>query len=231
MKLKQIIVIAAMFMSTTAFAQFTQNGTKNQSPVEKGWNSIYVSYNMLKYSQAAILEMWDSGYNKAYNGLSVGYDRAIALTSRLPLYIEVGGAIQYARQHIKEDDGSVNINLLSGKIPVSVLYRWNIFGSNWSIVPKAGFDGRINIWGEEEDSYKNWKDELEKQRYSIFKEDDGLYGEAKCSRFQVGWHIGADIEYDSLFLGITYGADMNAFCKEIARIHFKTLTIAFGYKF
>lgn len=118
MKLKHIFVITAMLMSTTAFAQFTHSGGRNQSSAEEGWNSIYASYNMLKYSQEML-----SG-NKAYNGFSIGYDRAIGLTSKIPLYVEIGGAIQYAGQNIKtndEDHVKTTSNLLSVKVPVSVL--------------------------------------------------------------------------------------------------------------
>lgn len=244
MKNKHIFVITAMLMSTTAFAQFTHSGGRNQSSVEKGWNSIYASYNMLKYSQ----EMFD--YNQAYNGFSVGYDRAIGLTSKIPLYVEIGGAIQYAGQSIKdndEDDGKTTSNLLSVKVPVSVLYRWNIANSNWSIIPKVGFDGRFNVLGKGKETHTDfYSSSLIKHvitnKYNMFKEGengkDGLNGlnasGEKCSRFQVGWHVGANVEYKSLLLGINYGADMNAFCKEycgISNVHFKMLSITIGHKF
>lgn len=243
MKIKHIFVITAMLMSTTAFAQFTHSGGRNQSSSEEGWNSIYASYNMLKYSQ----EMF--GWNKAYNGFSVGYDRAIGLTSKIPLYIEIGGAIQYAGQSVKsndEDYEKTTSNLLSVKVPVSVLYRYNIANSNWSIIPKAGFDGRFNVLGKGKETYTDYhySDKLTiTNRYNMFKEGengkDGYNGlnasGDKCSRFQVGWHVGANVEYKSLLLGITYGTDMNAFCKEfnetVYNIHFKTLLITIGHKF
>ena len=244
MKLKHIFVITAMLMSTTAFAQFTHSGGRNQSSAEEGWNSIYASYNMLKYSQEML-----SG-NKAYNGFSIGYDRAIGLTSKIPLYVEIGGAIQYAGQNIKVNDDEGNVkttsNLLSVKVPVSILYRWNVANSNWSIIPKAGFDGRFNVLGKGKETYTA-SDYSHKftttNRYNMFKEGEngtdgynGLYASGdKCSRFQVGWHVGANVEYKSLLLGITYGADMNAFCKEylemVSNIHFKTLSITIGHKF
>lgn len=243
MKLKHIFVITAMLMSTTAFAQFTHSGGRNQSSAEEGWNSIYASYNMLTYSQ----EM--ARCNKAYNGFSIGYDRAIGLTSKIPLYVEIGGAIQYAGQNIKvNDEGNLKMtsNLLSVKVPVSILYRWNVANSNWSIIPKAGFDGRFNVLGKGKQTYtaSDYSHEFTTtNRYNMFKEvengKDGYNGlnalGDKCSRFQVGWHVGANVEYKSLLLGITYGADMNAFCKEyceiVSNIHFKTLSITIGHKF
>lgn len=242
MKVKHIFVITAMLMSTTAFAQFTHSGGRNQSSAEEGWNSIYASYNMLKYSQ----EM--AGYNKAYNGFSIGYDRAIGLTSKIPLYVEIGGAIQYAGQKVNEEDDESNAkttsNLLSVKVPVSILYRWNVANSNWSIIPKAGFDGRFNVLGKGTYTASDHSHKFTTtNRYNMFKEGEngkdvynGLNASGdKCSRFQVGWHVGANVEYKSLLLGITYGADMNAFCKEyceiVSNIHFKTLSITIGHKF
>lgn len=243
MKIKHIFVITAMLMSTTSFAQFTHSGGRNQSSAEEGWNSIYASYNMLKYSQEML------AYNKAYNGVSIGYDRAIGLTSKIPLYVEIGGAIQYAGQNIKvknEDNEKAASNLLSVKVPVSILYRWNVANSNWSVIPKAGFDGRFNVLGKGKVAYtdSDYSHEFTTtNRYNMFKEGengkDGYNGlnasGDKCSRFQVGWHVGANVEYKSLLLGITYGADMNAFCKEfnetVYNIHFKTLSITIGHKF
>ena len=243
MKIKHIFVITAMLMSTTSFAQFTHSGGRNQSSAEEGWNSIYASYNMLKYSQEML------AYNKAYNGVSIGYDRAIGLTSKIPLYVEIGGAIQYAGQNIKvknEDNEKAASNLLSVKVPVSILYRWNVANSNWSVIPKAGFDGRFNVLGKGKVTYtdSDYSHEFTTtNRYNMFKEGengkDGYNGlnasGDKCSRFQVGWHVGANVEYKSLLLGITYGADMNAFCKEfnetVYNIHFKTLSITIGHKF
>lgn len=244
MKIKHIFVITAMLMSTTAFAQFTHSGGRNQSSAEEGWNSIYASYNMLKFSQEML------AYNKAYNGFSIGYDRAIGLTSKIPLYVEIGGAIQYAGQKVNREDDESNAkttsNLLSVKVPVSILYRWNVANSNWSIIPKAGFDGRFNVLGKGKETYTA-SDHSHKftttNRYNMFKEGEngkdvynGLNASGdKCSRFQVGWHVGANVEYKSLLLGITYGADMNAFCKEyyeiVSNIHFKTLSITIGHKF
>lgn len=241
MKIKHFFVITAMLMSTTAFAQFTHSGGRNQSSVEKGWNSIYASYNMLKYSQEMFV------YNKAYNGFSVGYDRAIGLISKIPLYVEIGGAIQYAGQNIKDNVGGyvkTTSNLLSVKVPVSILYRWNVANSNWSIIPKAGFDGRFNVLGKGKETSSDYSHKFTTtNRYNMFKEgengEDGYNGlnalGDKCRRFQVGWHVGANVEYKSLLLGITYGADMNAFCKEfnetVYNIHFKTLLITIGHKF
>lgn len=241
MKIKHFFVITAMLMSTTAFAQFTHSGRRNQSSVEEGWNSIYASYNMLKYSQEMFI------YNKAYNGFSVGYDRAIGLISKIPLYVEIGGAIQYAGQNIKDNVGGyvkTTSNLLSVKVPVSILYRWNVANSNWSIIPKAGFDGRFNVLGKGKETSSDYSHKFTTtNRYNMFKEgengEDGYNGlnalGDKCRRFQVGWHVGANVEYKSLLLGITYGADMNAFCKEfnetVYNIHFKTLLITIGHKF
>lgn len=242
MKTKRIIALVAILMCTTAFAQTTRS-ERSQSSSEKGWNSIYASYNMLKYSKQMF------GFNKAYNGLSIGYDRAFILSSKLPLYMEIGGAIQYAGQYIKDydwddDNSKITANLLSVKVPVSVLYRWNIHGSKWSIVPKAGLDGRWNIVGVGKDMYddEDWSYNVKRitDKYNMFKgeskgededPDDGLYGSgAKCNRFQAGWHIGVNVEYNSLLFGIAYTTDINAFCRQFDA-HFRTLAVTIGYRF
>ncbi len=238
MKIKQIIAVAAMLISTTAFAQSPEGGERNHSLEKGGWNSVYISYNMLKYSKQMF------AYNKAYNGLSIGYDRAIGLSSKLPFYIEFGGAFQYAGQSVDnydfdDDDSNATANILSVKVPVSVLYRWHIPNSNWSVIPKAGLDGRLNVIGKGKLTYNDeeWSsDKRITEKYDMFKgegkdSDNGLYGcGEKCKRFQFGLHVGVNMEYDSIILGISYTTDINAFCK-LLDAHFRTLAITIGCRF
>ena len=54
----------------------------------------------------------------------------------------------------------------------------------------------------------------------------GLADEAK--RFQLGWQIGADIDFSGVILGISYGTDMGEFLKDCK---FKTTTLSLGFRF
>ena len=68
------------------------------------------------------------------------------------------------------------------------------------IAPYAGLYFRGNLFGEHEYDGEtcNWFDDME---------DGG--GEAK--RFSYGFQIGVGVEFNKLYLGISYGTDLNKF--------------------
>ena len=107
MKIKFLALVAAMMISTTSFAQFSQSKSSSNSSneISKGWNSLYVQYNSIGTSYS--LSSFDygdedqkaidnSGLSDKLNAFSIGYNRAINLTPSTPLYLEVGAALQYA---------------------------------------------------------------------------------------------------------------------------------------
>ena len=49
MKIKFLALVAAMMISTTSFAQFSQSKSSSNSSneISKGWNSLYVQYNSI----------------------------------------------------------------------------------------------------------------------------------------------------------------------------------------
>lgn len=112
MKIKFLALVAAMMISTTSFAQFSQSKSSSNSSneISKGWNSLYVQYNSIGTSYS--LSSFDYGdeYQKAIdnsglsdklNAFSIGYNRAINVAPSIPLYVEFGAALQYAFYSVK----------------------------------------------------------------------------------------------------------------------------------
>lgn len=62
MKIKLFTLVAAMMVSLTSFAQFSQSKGSSSSEVSKGWNSVYVQYNNLGTSYSL-----PSGYDSNLN--------------------------------------------------------------------------------------------------------------------------------------------------------------------
>lgn len=166
MKIKFLALVAAMMISTTSFAQFSQskNFSNSSNEISKGWNSLYVQYNSIgtSYSLSSFNDRYDdygdeyqkaidnSGLSEKLNAFSIGYNRTINLTPSAPLYLEIGAALQYAF-YSDEVGQEVTLkytgNMLTAKVPVSLLYHVAIPNSDFAIEPFAGIDFKYNIIG------------------------------------------------------------------------------------
>lgn len=248
MKIKFLALVAAMMISTTSFAQFSQskNFSNSSNEISKGWNSLYVQYNSIgtSYSLSSFNDRYDdddygdednSGLSEKLNAFSIGYNRTINLTPSAPLYLEIGAALQYAF-YSDEVGQEVTLkytgNMLTAKVPVSLLYHVAIPNSDFAIEPFAGIDFKYNIIGtaKREVTYKYYgetkKDEDKLDNIFDKKDCDGH----QANRFQAGWHVGANFVYKKAFIGISYGQDFSKFHDDID-LKFNTLSATLGCRF
>lgn len=219
--LRSLLVLAFIGLATgTASAQFANSSSSSASAGSSiwttvntdGYNRIYVSYLPSK------LKVSDSDGNiKMKGSFEAGYLRGIGLTSNVPLYLEVGGALQY-RSYSEEDYGfETKVNALSLNIPVALTYRINI-NEDFAISPNFGFDFRINMMGK----FKELDDDGEElSNFDLFSDGD-------WKRFQAGWHIGVGLDYRALHFGVQYGTDFNEIAEEL-KIATTSVTLGFNF--
>lgn len=218
--LRSLLVLAFIGLATgTASAQFANSSSSSASAGSSiwttvntdGYNRIYVSYLPSK------LKVSDSDGNiKMKGSFEAGYLRGIGLTSNVPLYLEVGGALQY-RSYSEEDYGyETKFNMLSLNIPVALTYRINVT-DDFAVSPNFGFDFRVNVMGKEKVTEDG--DELY---------DTDLFSDADWKRFQAGWHIGVGLDYRALHFGVQYGTDFNEIAEEL-KIATTSVTLGFNF--
>ena len=218
--LRSLLVLAFIGLATgTASAQFANSSSSSASAGSSiwttvntdGYNRIYVSYLPSK------LKVSDSDGNiKMKGSFEAGYLRGIGLTSNVPLYLEVGGALQY-RSYSEEDYGyETKFNMLSLNIPVALTYRINVT-DDFAVSPNFGFDFRVNVMGKEKVTEDG--DELY---------DTDLFSDADWNRFQAGWHIGVGLDYRALHFGVQYGTDFNEIAEEL-KIATTSVTLGFNF--
>jgi len=161
-KFKFLFALVALFACTNAFAQFTKSSSKKD--IKKGWTTVYVQYSPLKMAaQSSSFNnsdgIFDYGGKKSVtlNGLSLGANHAFSLTTKAPLFLEVGGAIRYAfkTKMIREYDDyaeyKCKLNLLTLKVPVSVVYDIQAT-DNFEILPFAGLYLSYHFWLKSQNS-------------------------------------------------------------------------------
>lgn len=217
--LRSLLVLAFIGLATgTASAQFANSSSSSASGSSiwttvntDGYNRIYVSYlpSKLKFNDG------DEDL-KLKGSFEAGYLRGIGLTSNVPLYLEVGGALQY-RSYSEEDYGyETKFNMLSLNIPVALTYRINVT-DDFAVSPNFGFDFRVNVMGKEKVTEDG--DELY---------DTDLFSDADWKRFQAGWHIGVGLDYRALHFGVQYGTDFNEIAEEL-KIATTSVTLGFNF--
>ena len=219
MKFKTLLLAAAMMVCASASAQFTNASSKKSSSsteVTSGWNNLYVQYNSHKFNDND-----NALFHKgSMDGFTIGYNRGIGLSSSMPLYLEVGGGLQYSTG--SNDD--VDVHLLSVVAPVSVLYHFSFPNSTIGIEPLAGLNFRYNGWGEIKD---------DEDKADPFSKDD--YDDP-ANRFQVGLHLGVNAVFKKFVLGLKYNIGLSNFWKvkgdgESTNVKFNTFTISAGFRF
>lgn len=233
-KFKTILLVAFLTASANSFAQFSNSSSKNSSSSD-GWNTIWVQWNPSQFSP-------DKGDSQSFTGLSLGFSHAFPVSNSIPLLVEAGVGLQYS--FFKEDldefddydsdysDYSVEqkVNMFSAKIPVHIMYDWQIPNSSVSIIPFAGLNMRFNFSGKEKIEYSKYlKDyyEMEDEDVNLFdkKEMDG----DQWNRFQIGWELGVKAKFNNKFLvGVSYGQDFSEIAEK-TKIH--TTSITLGYCF
>ncbi len=221
MKFKTLLLAAAMMVCASASAQFTNASSKKSSSsteVTSGWNNLYVQYNSHKFNDND-----NALFHKgSMDGFTIGYNRGIGLSSSMPLYLEVGGGLQYSTG----SNNDVDVHLLSVVAPVSVLYHFSFPNSTIGIEPLAGLNFRYNGWGEIKD---------DEDKGDPFSDDDT--DDNPANRFQVGLHLGVNAVFKKFVLGLKYNIGLSNFWKvkgaykETTDIKFNTFTISAGFRF
>ena len=219
--LKALLVLAFVGLAGTASAQFANSGSSASGSSiwttvnTDGYNRVYVGYSGVKGK----IDI-DGADDVKFPGFSVGYLRGIGLTQKVPLYLEVGGEIDFNRYSESEGGEDYKQTILGLKIPVSLVYRLNI-NENFSISPLFGFDFRLNLMGKGKS-----ESDGESEDWNLF-DDDEMGGEA-YKRFQAGWHIGVGFDYKALHFGVDYGTSFNEITE---KVKLATTSVTVGYNF
>lgn len=245
MKVKLLVSWSLMIICTTSFAQVTQHMYQSFGKSDNGWNSVYVQYNsigakcFLKDDEQFYFDSWMDRYRKGFleeclkgnlNGITIGYNYARKVN---PIFVEYGGSIQYGwYSNYGRYPGTiwsvkVKLSMISIKAPISALYHIQLPNSDISLEPNAGVDFRFNVYGNINGAeIANVEDEYS---VNLFNDDDCDGEPAK--RFQIGWHIGLNIVYKSVFLGVSYGSDLSKIYDGYAGVKLNTTSMTVGRRF
>lgn len=236
MKKFYFIAAALLMFSVTASAQFV-NSSKSSSNASIAVEDVFNTAEFT-YSPANMVLSYDGDSDsEGMNALSLTWLQARRLpVNNLPLYVQYGAGLQWAFETESETDGDAKLknsmNFLTVKVPVNVLYDFQIPSTPVNIMPYLGLNLQCHVIGSEKMSY-TYDGETESESYSYFSKDDmeDMYGKA-FNRIVLGWQIGAKVAYDKYFFGIAYeGPVTNLYKNGDAKINFNYVNISLGIRF
>ena len=215
---------------------------------QSGHSSFYVQYNLLGVGKemADYLDDIDSPSDHL-NGLSLGFNKAFAVTQSVPLFVEVGAGLTYAwgKFYDEEDEypcyyydeyGRGNCGdefslhekdlsqHLMVNIPVNLMYKFQIPNSSITLEPYVGINVKAHILGQTkgklkydaccdgmEDILEDRAEEYEEYDINYFNKKDMESKKYVAKRVNIGWQIGANVDFGKAFVGISYGSDFNKY--------------------
>ena len=233
-----------------ASAQFSNSGSSNTTVSDnKGWTSLYLQYNNIGVSHDKITDSdyKEMGLSETMNGVTLGVNQAFNIVPSIPLYLEAGLGVQFAlysdnySNYYGQDYYGQDYDLkydykghiLSAKVPLNILYRYSIPNTSIAIEPLLGIDLRINILGKLKENRTLYvdgvKEKAQDSEINPFKKDD--MNNEPLKRFQTGWHIGANVAFNKVFLGLQYGSDFSKIHDDVYNPKLRTFTVSLGTRF
>ena len=233
MKTTRFFMMACLMTlaATTASAQ-----SSNASSDLRGWNSAWVEWNPSTFK----IDVKDAD-NQSFTGFSAGYSHAFGIMPSKPVFVEAGLGVQYShyeekfqeehQDYYSGDSWMVNthqsFDMWSVKIPVNLLYKYDMPNSSVSLMPFVGANLRYNVSATRHDNTgDNYGMPSE---FNLFDEDDMGSSKNTWSRFQVGWNVGVKALFGKhIMAGLSYGNDLSEIAK---KTKISTTTISVGYVF
>lgn len=243
-KIKYCLSMMLLACSTMSFAQFSNGGGSKSSAADtEAWKGLRFSYDL---SQPRYTGKGDFEYKSSYkfNGFTLGYVHAFNI-AQLPLFIETGAGISFARYSDSESDsedgfsatGTYSETLWGLRIPVNLVYKVQI-NDKLAIKPFTGFYLRANLSGKANEKmevsipseYQQYVDpsdyEYDKD-YNLFDEDD-MGKDGTWKRVQFGWQIGATLDISKFNVGIGYALDLNEIFEK-TKVGIFSATVGFNF--
>lgn len=223
-------------MGQTAYAQFTNQGAGNNSmssassyQYESVFNTFDITYSPQKFNSVDE----NSSSSLDLNAVSLNWAQAKALTSSYPIYIQYGLGFQYAwsteSEKVSGASAKSTTSFLTAKIPLNLMYCFNIPSTNVLLLPHVGLNLQGHILGQQKVTAK-YEDETHSEKMSFFNKDD--MDDNTFSRFIVGWQIGAKVAFNKFVVGVAYeGPITNLYKDGDIKINTNQVNISLGIKF
>lgn len=224
-KFKFLLTAMLLTCSSMSFAQFMNGGSSSSSSSDvPAWKGLRVSYDRTFMSYD-----YEGAEDTDMNGFSVGYVHSFNIAKSLPIFLETGAGINFAKysdsESFDDEEYKISLTTLGLTIPVNFVYGIGI-NDKLTIKPFTGLYLRANLMAKEKDEY-TFDGETESEDYNLFDKDD-VGKDGVWNRVQVGWQIGTTLDINKFNVGISYALDFNEIAEKTKTSNF---SVRVGYNF
>ena len=199
---------SAQFVEGTAATKASQESFTEEMT---GWDGLKLSIELNDYNMpdVEIAGRTEDNINTATT-VHLSYLRGFILSQKKPVYLETGFGLKWGHYNETYEDWITDytgvkreeLNTWTIEVPVNVGYRITNPNSELIVAPYTGIYMRMHLGGNiEAEDPSGYKAEA-----NIFDEDE-FY--PAFDRFQFGWQLGCDLQYNQLVFGVSYGIDFN----------------------
>lgn len=216
-KFKFLLTAMLLTCSSMSFAQFMNGGSSSSSSDVPAWKGLRFSYDRTFMNFAEDVD------DNNMNGFSVGYVHSFNIAKSLPIFLETGAGINFARYSDSFEELEESVNTLGLTIPVNFVYGIGI-NDKLTIKPYTGLYLRANLMGK-----VKYEIDGESEDFNLFDKDDMKELDSDTwNRVQVGWQIGTTLDINKFNVGISYALDFNEIAEETKTSKF---SVNLGYNF
>lgn len=195
----------------TLWAVVAATAAVSGSAYAEGYNRAGISYELeTMYPK--------HGDNLNLNGFGLNYIHGFGVSSKLPLFVETGAKFSAVFGSIEEKDMGytykTDYQVMSLAVPVNVAYRFSFADGTMGIAPYLGLNFKFNLLAKGKEGGES---------YNLFDKDVW-----DANRFQMGWHVGAVYNWNSIYAGLSFGTDFIEIAEDVAT---STFNITVGYNF
>ena len=141
------------------------------------------------------------------NGFAFEWIHGFSVSEKYPIYIETGAGLNMG---LKDEGSGAYGGYGYINVPVNGTYRFNLPNSVVNLSPYLGLNLKGNIVGSRD----------------LATDTQEWFSDYNFKRFQIGWHIGCNLNYKKLHASISYGTD---FIKIAKKTNVGTFSVGIGF--
>lgn len=206
---RTLLVMCFLAMTTVVTAQ-----------VAEKWQGFRFSYN--NYTADSKGDDYAALY--AYE---LGYVKSFLISQESPLFFETGASVLFTNGDLVVTDGYYEVDATLKMYSLVVPFNMGCkiaLSDKLSFYPYAGISLKAHLSGEIEYESGNSYDEFES--IDVFDKED--MGARVFNRLQLGWQIGATLNFDKFNFGFSFGTDFMELTKNVDT---KTVKASIGFNF
>lgn len=219
-----LILLALVAVAPKLYAQSSE-----------GYSKGYVSYGVVDIDWSE-LEDVNEGLYPIKDAVSLGFLKSAQVVNTLPLHLEYGANLQYM---FGRDESSLlgvktTYNASNVALNVPLHASLNLSLGKVAIIPYAGVNLRLNLWGEQiiETKIGNTLATNELDLYDT-SDKEGAAGDAAWERFQAGLSYGVALRFGAITLSAGITSDLMPLVDRgeelTATTELKTLSLGFAF--